>query len=166
MKTISFLLLFVVFLLTSFSNPQQVPQTNVLTTDQEQAIIKELKSKVDLIVEGINKLDADLALTDMDGKHFYRFINNGYIVDDYESTYMILKNNYAGLKELKLTITDESYTVLSPNSALHSARFMEEFSDVSDNKFSFKGAWTAVFQKIDQVWKVVHVHQSVTPAGQ
>lgn len=166
MKTISFLLLFLVILLTSFSNRQQVPQTEVLTQDQEQAIIKELKSIMDATVVGINKLDVDLVLSDMDGKHFYRFINNGYLLDNYESLYTGLKNTYAGLKEMKLTVTDESYTVMSPNSALHSASFMEEFTDASDKKSSFKGAWTAVFQKMDQEWKVVHVHQSFFPVTQ
>ena len=164
MKTILFSLVCMVIFLTSCNTRQDMLQQEVMTEDQKQAVVEEMKGMVASIVEGINKRDADLVFKDMNGMNFYGFINNGELLTNYDSTYQIFKNSYSNIKMANIVITDESYTVFSPDLALHTASFIEDFTFMNDYTGRIKGAWSSLFQKVDQEWKLVHVHQSYFPA--
>ena len=166
MKKVYYYLLLIMIALGSCKDTDQLKQSEVLTTKKEQAVIKEIKSIMNTTIKGFNTLNVDSVFKDMNSMGFSRFINNGIILDNYDSTYMTVKKIYSKLKTLNVVVSDESYTVLSLNSVLFSASFKEDLIDNNNRMTSNQGAMTFVFKRIDNNWKMIHVHQSFFPINQ
>jgi hypothetical protein len=163
MKNIHYSLLVVIIALGSCKQAGQIKQPEVLTAEQEQTIIKEVTSVMNATVKKINELNVDSVFNDWSKINFSRFIINGIILNSYDSTYTIFKDIYSKIKKLNFEFTDERYTVLSLNTVLFSASFKDESIDINNNQSRLQGAMTCVFQKTDEKWKMIHVHQSYFP---
>jgi hypothetical protein len=143
----------------------QIKQPEALTEQQVQIITKEVTKVMNATVKGINQLNADSVFKDMSKVTFSRYINNGIIFNDYDSTYTTFKNIYCKLKKLNVALTNEKYTVLSLNSVLFTAGFRVVSLDMNDCQSQYQGAMTCAFQKTGEKWKVIHVHESLFPVN-
>lgn len=137
------------------------PET--LTEEQKLAIIEEVKIVDAAIAEAIINKDADATFSSMDPDNFLRFIDNGRVMEDYNSTVSGFRESYAGLDSVSLEFTDRKYTVLSPTLVLSTSRFTEDATTMDGNTISLKGAVTGVMQKRGDTWQLIHAHQSYYP---
>lgn len=141
------------------------PKSEVLTEEKKLAIIEELTIINEKITEALINKDAEAGFSYMDADNFLRFIDNGRIMEDYNITISNFKGLYSGLNTLKLFPADIRFTVLSESSALMTYNFSEEIVTTDGNEMKMQGAMTGVFQKINENWRMVHVHQSYYPVG-
>jgi len=162
MKQINYLFLLILITFLSCKESGQLKQQEVLTEEKKLTIISEIQSLLKSTVGGLNNLNVDSVFKSMSAMNFSTFINNGVIFSDYDSTYATFKKMYAQIESLNVVLSNEKYTVLSVNSALFSAGFKEDLI-VKNKNFSNQGAMTCVFQRIDNNWKMIHVHQSYFP---
>lgn len=138
-------------------------QSDALTEDQKLSIIKELEVIDHKTTEAIINKDAEAAFSYFAADNFLRFIDNGRIMEDYNSTVSSSKENFSGFKTVNLVTSDSKFTVLSQTTALLTYNFSEGVTTMDDNTMHVKGAMTVVFQKKDDKWLIVHVHQSYNP---
>jgi len=138
-------------------------ESDALTEDQKLAIIKELEVVDAKTTEALNNKEADAAFSYFAADNFLRFIDNGRIMEDYNSTVSTFKESFSHLNTVNLVTSDSKITVLSPTTALQTYNLSEEVTTMGGDTMRIKGAITGVFQKIDDRWLMVHVHQSYFP---
>jgi hypothetical protein len=140
----------------------QVKQIDALTAEQEQVINKEIQNIMDQMIRGINNFNVDSVFKNIDQMNFSSFITNGVILD-YGSAYAATKDFYSQVKKVDNVISEKSCKVLSNNSALFSCSFNEEIIDLKNDVHNFQGAMSCVIKKLDNKWKIIHIHQSFIP---
>jgi Calcium/calmodulin dependent protein kinase II Association. len=163
MKKNLFLFVLLLVMLGNCKQSGQNNQSKVLTPEEEQAIIQEVKNVLRKVEVGITSLNADSVFIYMNQKKFARFIDNGKVLNSYDSTYKTFKKIYGDLKKLNIVFSNDDYRVLSPNVVLVTFVYTEDVTTSNDVTYSFKGAATNIFQKIDGKWYYIHVHQSSFP---
>lgn len=139
------------------------PESDALTEDQKLVIIKDLEVIGAKTTEALNNKDADAAFSYFAADNFLRFIDNGRIMEDYKSTVSTSKKSFSRFNTVNLVTSDSKITVLSPTTALQTYNLSEEVTTMDGDTMRIKGAITTVFQKKDDTWLIVHVHQSYFP---
>ncbi|MFY0652756.1 MAG: nuclear transport factor 2 family protein [Cyclobacteriaceae bacterium] len=88
------------------------------------------------------------------------FIDNGIYYNSFDGVMSQFKKGIVGLEYQKINIASKKITVLSEKSVLLTA--MGNFSaKVTDGRVLQGGfAWTFVFSRINEQWKVIHSHMS------
>lgn len=136
------------------------PKSEVLTEEKKLAIIEELKIINEKVFEAFTNKDVEAAFSYMDADNFLRFIDNGRIMEDYNKVFSNFKGAYSGFNTSNFYPSDIRITVLSESSALMTNNVSQEIVTTDGHEMKIHGAMTTVFQKINENWRIVHVHQS------
>lgn len=165
MKKIYYSLFLMLIAFGGCNQKDHIKQPDILTPEKEQIIIQELKSIVNTMVQDNNEMKVDSIFKKINKENFAGYINNGMIINNFDSTYMMYKEFFGQLKKTNFALTNESYTVLSSNSALFYADFKVYELEKNNLEFNGKGAMTFIFKKIDEKWKIIHLHLSSFPVN-
>ncbi|NLE36172.1 MAG: nuclear transport factor 2 family protein [Bacteroidales bacterium] len=159
-KTVVFLILLAV-VSSSCNNTEPA----MLTEEQKQAIINEIEVVDAAIADRLNNRDAAGAFGYFSENNFLKFIDNGQLKTDLNSVTSNFAEGFANFESVKLLFADRQYSVLTSNLVLSTASFTEEIITFSRDTLNFNGAMTTLFQKSDDSWQVLHVHQSYFPVS-
>ena len=127
------------------------------------SIRNELLSKGKSIVWALNEGNVDTLMHDFWKSDSAFFLINGRKIQGYEQIKNRLIESMKYRKKLELMALTEDVIILSPSSATHVVEFSQAITDLNDSTSNYKGAWTAAYQKINDEWKVVFVHESYYP---
>jgi len=134
-----------------------------MTPQEQEAAKKELTEAVNAIIQGLEKLDAEVLFqTYSDSPNFILFTTDGTMAD-----YRMAKNHNAEwfklLSSLKVTTVKEEFSFLSGNVVVCAwrATFDMTFKAGGSPKMDF--AITFIFNKIDNHWKVGYQQTAALP---
>lgn len=127
-------------------------QENKITEEIDQAFIKHMKAGESLDANGLSEgVNDDLKVG---------FIQNGVYFNDFETVINNFKERSGGVMSQKYTIINKKITILCENAAVLTASgsFIASLTDGRNINGNF--AWTIVYSKIGNTWKVIHTHLS------
>ena len=87
-------------------------------------------------------------------------IVNGVFFSSFDPILQRVSNGMQGLKSLEYDIRDKRITVLSKNAAIVAVSGHTNTESTSGQKFKTAFAWTFIYRKTGNQWKVIHSHQS------
>ena len=132
----------------------------VIQAQDHAAFEKEIEAHGKMIVKALNKADTAALLKDFVKTDQAFFVMNGRGSYGYDAVQAGLKTGVGARKSIKVTVKDESITILDHNTAVQIVHFQDVTTGLDDSKTAHEGIWTAFYQKIDGELKVVGVHES------
>jgi hypothetical protein len=105
-------------------------------------------------------LDVEKISKVVDDKLLVGFIDNGIFFETFNSRLDKFKTGITKIKKQKITVINKIITILSDESVLLTASGDYSLTTNSDNVINGKFAWTIVYLKINNEWKIVHTHMS------
>jgi hypothetical protein len=106
-------------------------------------------------------LDADRLSESVDDSPNAGHIMNGVFFASFEPVLQQTKSGMQRLKSLQYEIKNKRITVLSKNTAVAVVSGNATAESFSGQKFTNSFAWTFIYRKTGDQWKVIHSHQSV-----
>ena len=129
--------------------------------DAQRAAVEEtVKSLTEQSIAACEKVDIDGVAVNVSDKYNTGFIDNGVFYPSFESLIADFRIGFGRLKSQEIKISDRRITVLAPNVALVTAHGNFTATDKTNNTFKGNFAWTFVYAKIGDEWKIIHSHQS------
>lgn len=154
------------FLLAMFLFFACVKQEPTQMTSQEQGTAKkEIKDVVNVIFQGLEKLDAEAAFQPyLSASDFILFTVYGTMVD-----YQGAINGHAAwfktLTSIKVTTLKEEFRFLPDNLVIYPWLGKFEMTLKSGEQVTVDFGVTMIFRKIDNQWKVIYQQTSQVPAA-
>lgn len=145
---------FILILLFFFSCAKQEPTQ--LTPQEQETAKKEIKEVVNVIFQGLEKLDAEAAFKPyLNTSDFIRFTVYGTMVD-----YQGAKNENAAwfntLSSIKVTTIKEEFRFLPDNIIIYPWLGKFEMALKTGELFTVEFCVTMIFRIIDNQWKVIY----------
>jgi hypothetical protein len=131
-----------------------------LSNNQKLTIEKQVDSIFHVMVKAAESLDFNKLNSGVDDRFHAGFIANGVYYSEYDSLINYVKTRSAGILNQQLTLQKEKVTLLSENIVLLMACGDAKVETNSGNFFTSKFYWSFVYEKINNIWKVVQSHQS------
>ena len=131
-----------------------------LTKNQKEKISSEIAADFEKNIKASESFDAK-GLTDcVDDTFKAGFINNGIFLNSFDEVMKNYDEGIRGVKSLKYSIFNKRITVLADNAALLTAS--GNVSIVLEDGRTLTGgfAWTFVYSKVNNNWKIIHTHMS------
>ncbi|MDR0794657.1 MAG: nuclear transport factor 2 family protein [Tannerella sp.] len=88
------------------------------------------------------------------------FIDNGILLNSFDEVMRGFNEGIQGVKSLKYNISNKKITVLADNAALLTASGNTSLALEDGRTFTSGFAWTFVYSKVNDSWKVIHTHMS------
>ena len=160
MKTNLYLVLALLFF---FGCTKQEPMQ--MTPQKKETAKKEIKEAVNVIFQGLEKLDAEAAFKPyLNTPDFILFTVYGTMVD-----YQGAINGHAAwfktLASIKVTTTKEEFRFLPDNLVIYPWFGKFEMTLKSGEQVTVDFGVTMIFRKIDDQWKVIYQQTSQVPAA-
>lgn len=139
-------------------------KTEAQTLSESQT--KQIKNQVDSIFQKMvgyaEKLDFKQLSSGVDDAREAGFITNGKYYDRYSSLIEEVKLNANGVRKQDISIKNKKITVLSETVVLMtvsgvSNAFLDDGRELTANFH-----WSFIYEKTDNLWKVIYSHQSTT----
>jgi urocanate hydratase len=154
MKKAKFILPFFFFGLLVHSSGQ------TLSNRHKIIIEKQVDSIFHKMISAAQNLEFDILSQGVDDKQNAGFIAYGAYFAKYDSLINIVKKRSQGVLKQSIALQKEKITVLSDKIVLLVA-YGDAIIDVSSgNSFTSKFYWSFVYEKINDLWKVIQSHQS------
>lgn len=131
-----------------------------LTNKQKEKISSEITTLFEKSVKAGERFDIKEMTSNVDDSLRAGFIDNGYFFNSFEEVMKGFKERIKGCKSQKTNISNKKITVLSDNVVLltTSGDYLVALED--GRTLTDRFAWTFVYSKINDTWKVVHSHMS------
>jgi ketosteroid isomerase-like protein len=114
----------------------------------------------DSIVAGIEKADVEMVTNGYwNSTQLTLFNNNGTVTRGWEQMRKNRESSYPNMKDVKLTVRDRRILMLGRDAALVTCLWTQSQSYKGVPETA-SGRMTLVFQRINGVWKAVHLHTS------
>jgi ketosteroid isomerase-like protein len=114
----------------------------------------------DSLIAGIEKADVDLVTnTYWNSPQLILFNNNGTVTRGWEQMRKNRESSYPNLKDVKLTVRDRRVLMLGRDAALVTCLWTQT-QTYKGTPETASGRMTLVFQRINGLWKAVHLHTS------
>ena len=131
-----------------------------LSNNQKEKIISEITVLFDKNVKFAENLDVNGLNSIVNDTLKAGFIDNGNFINSFDEVMKGFRESIRGCKSQKFDISNKKITVLSDNSALVSANGNYSLS-LEDGRILTSGfAWTLVYSKVNDDWKIIHTHMS------
>jgi hypothetical protein len=88
------------------------------------------------------------------------FISNGNFLNSFDEVMKGFKESIKGVKSQKFSISNKKITVLADNTALLTASGNYSMALEDGRTLTGGFAWTLVYSKVNDNWKVIHTHMS------
>jgi ketosteroid isomerase-like protein len=129
------------------------PKASDLTT-------KGVTDAFDTLVAGIEKANVDMATNVyLNSPDLVLFNYNGTVTRGWAQMRKNRESSYPNMKDVKLTIRDQRIRMLSRDSALVTCLWTQSQTYKGTSE-TVSGRMTLVFQRINGLWKAVHLHTS------
>lgn len=127
---------------------------------------KAIEIRVDSIFREMIKtaeiLDYDKLTSGVDDRHNAGFIVGGTYYEKYDELINLLKSRSSGVAGQHIVVQKEKITVLSDSIVLLTACGESQIDLKNGTVVATKFDWSFVYKKIDNKWKVIQSHQSVS----
>jgi hypothetical protein len=131
-----------------------------LTKEEKAKIINEINTLFENSIKAGEILDIKGITENVDDTLKSGFIDNGIYFSSFEDVMSMFKNRINGLASQKMLIEDKRITILSSNIVLLTTSGNNE-AKLSDGRIiKVKFAWSFVYTKINNEWKIIHTHMS------
>jgi hypothetical protein len=131
-----------------------------LTEAEKTNIIGEINTLFENSIKAGEILDIKGIKENVDDTLRSGFIDNGIYFSSFEDVMNMFRNRINGLDSQKMIIGDKRITILSSNIVLLTASGNNE-AKLSDGRvIKVKFAWSFVYTKINNEWKIIHSHMS------
>ena len=146
---------FVVFVLL-------ISSSNLMGQTLSEELLEEIKSEINthfehsLVVGEI--LDLNKIIESVDDSKKAGFIENGIYYQQYNDLMAVFRERIQGIDSQKLSVVNRKITVLGQNSALLTASGTYTAKLNDGRSFSGDFAWTLVYAKVGDDWKIIHTH--------
>jgi hypothetical protein len=148
------LLLSVVFVMQSYGQ--------TLSEKHTELIKNQVDSMFQKMLVFAEKLDFRELSSGVDDSHRAGFISNGKYYPDYSSLIDDVEFNARGIRQQEIAIKEKKITVLSDKIALMTASGTAEASLEDGRLLAADFHWSFIYEKIEDKWKVIYSHQSIT----
>ena len=128
---------------------------------KQSRIIAEVETAFEDNLKTGQNLDADKLSESVDDSPGAGHILNGVFFTSFDPVLQQTRSGMQGLKSLQYEIKNKRITVLSKNAAVAAVSGKVVAESTSGQKFTNSFAWTFVYRKTGDQWKVIHSHQSV-----
>jgi len=137
-----------------------------MSPQEQEGAKKELRGTVNTIVQGLEKMDAELLFQSYSkSPDFILFTTDGSLAD-----FQAAKNHHVGwfksLSSLNVTTVAEEFRLLSGTIAVCAWRATFDMTTKTGGKPTMNLAITLIFNKIEDHWKVVYQQTSALPPAQ
>jgi ketosteroid isomerase-like protein len=140
------------------------PATSQQPTAQQRAAITDtVKDLANKLFEAENRRDADVFMAQSSDDPDFRYISSGNLFPSKDSLSRSAHARVKSLKSLTYTLKQSGVTVLSPDAAVFTGAYDETAVDSTGKSQTFRDGWTAVYQRRNGKWKIIHGHFSRAP---
>lgn len=155
MKKAYLMLIVMMFVFAGFAMGQ-----NSAAVARAKRIEKDVTATFNMLVEGINQVDATKVMSVYDKTDRTLFFNyNGSATIGWDNMNSNRQASYAKRKNVSLEVTGLRVEVLSPTSAYVSCKW-KQTQEYEGKLEQASGRMTLVFKKRKAGWKVLHLHTS------
>ncbi|MBN1846491.1 MAG: nuclear transport factor 2 family protein [Sedimentisphaerales bacterium] len=131
-----------------------------LSAARRQAIHQAIQSLFQANLAAGEARDLARLQASVDDTYQAGFMTNGRWYSTFADCLDNVRTGFDRIQRLQYQVAEQRITVLSPTTALLTARGTFSATDAQDATFDGDFLWTFVYAKIDDAWKVVHSHQS------
>lgn len=131
-----------------------------LSEEETKMILNEVDAAFREGQKAGENLDADRLSERIDDSLNAGHIVNGVFFSSFDPIMQRVTSNMQGLNSLQYVINDKRITVLSKDAAILAVSGNTNAESDSGEKFSAAFAWTFIYRKVGDQWKVIHSHQS------
>ena len=131
-----------------------------LTSVQKDKISSEINALFEKSIKAGENLDISVITGNVNDTLKTGFIDNGYYFSTFNEVIKGFNKGVKGCKSQKMEIINKKLTILSDKIVLLTA-FGNYSATLDDGRIlNGKFAWTFVYSKINDTWKVIHSHMS------
>ena len=131
-----------------------------LTENQKEKIASEIVADFEKNIKAAESFDAK-GLTDCVNDSLKAgFIDNGVFFNSFDEVMKGFEEGIKGIKSLKYSISNKKITVLADNAALLTASGSASAALEDGRTITGGFAWTFVYSKVNNKWKIIHTHMS------
>ena len=131
-----------------------------LTSVQKDKISSEINALFEKSIKSGENLDISAITGNVNDTLKTGFIDNGYYFSTFNEVIKGFNKGVKGCKSQKMEIINKKLTILSDKIVLLTA-FGNYSATLDDGRIlNGKFAWTFVYSKINDTWKVIHSHMS------
>jgi len=158
LKNLSFKFLILIisvplFISSSFANGE-------LTNTEKENIITEINAIFEKSIKASEKLDITGITENVDDTLRTGFIDNGVYFNSFDILMEGFKEAVKGIESQRMIIVDKKTTVLSCDVVLLTTSGNYETKIEDGRILKGKFAWSFLYAKINDEWKIVHSHMS------
>lgn len=139
--------------------PQTIGQS--MSNQQINLIESQIDSLFQLMINQIEKKEYEKMTKAFDDRRLTGIISNGTYYTNYSTIADNAKTMASNVKNHSFTLEQKKTTVLSDRIVLLTASGTTNIIFNNGNEFRGNVAWSFVYEKIDNNWKVIHSHESV-----
>jgi hypothetical protein len=131
-----------------------------LTQKQKEKIASDITALFEKSIKSAESIDSKGIADFVDDALKAGFIDNGNFLHSFDEVMKGYTESIIGIKSQKLNVSNKKITVLADNAALLTAS--GNFSVALEDGRTLTGgfAWTFVYSKVNDNWKIVHSHMS------
>jgi ketosteroid isomerase-like protein len=131
-----------------------------LTKNQKEKIISEITVLFDKHVKAAESFDINGLTSIVNDTLKAGFISGGNFLNSFEEVMKGFKEAIKGCKSQKFSFSNKKITVLADNTALLTAHGNYSLALEDGRTLTGGFAWTLVYSKANDNWKVIHTHMS------
>ena len=139
------------------------PTKEIVTASEERKISATLKQLTTEIYAKASRLDTAQIFADYSPQT--TLVYDGQLIP-WEAQLAGAKALFGNLREAVLTIDQMEVDVLSPNTAVLYGKYHYKYTDKCDHTVTGNPAWTWIFVRENNVWKIRHAHLSYPAQGE
>ena len=148
------------FLLIVFMGMIASTKAQELTNNQKNQITAEINILFEKSIKAGESLDIAGITANVSDTLSAGFIDNGLYYKSFSTLMNDFKGGVKGIRSQKLNIVDKKITVLSTNVVLLTASGNYSVTIEDGRLLSGNFAWTFVYSRVKNTWKIVHTHMS------
>lgn len=157
MKLLSALMLFSVAMLGTACTPAPAPMTDA----QRTAIVDGVRAAHEALWASFPRLNVDSTMAFYVADDRVTVAELGMIYPSRDSVVKAIRAAWAGFRSISATPAEPRIMVLGPNAAVLTTTYVGSFTDTAGMTGEVRGAWSAVYHRSPDGWKVVQTHESM-----
>jgi len=131
-----------------------------LTENQKEKIASEIAADFEKSTKAAENIDSNGIADFVDDTFKAGFIDNGIFMNSFDEVMRRYRGNIIGIKSQKISISNKKITVLADNAALLTVSGNASAALEDGRTFTGGFAWTFVYSKVNDNWKIIHSHMS------
>ena len=127
------------------------------------AIADTVRHAAEAFVAGMNRLDPNVFVGQMDTTPDFAYVENGAVYPSRDSVLRVVRTTFGSLKSYDGVWDDLRVVVLGRDAASVTGRWHATAVDTAGLAMSFAGGWSATYARRGTRWVFVHAHESYNP---